>query len=246
MFRMFLNAKKSIPSLKQSISALSDNSNTNVKHKYAEFEPNKLLFVTSNKNKASEVISIAKDKNMSNQFAIVSFSDITSNPEIQEIQDLDVKTVCIDKVKRMHAEISKIINFSETSDQKLLIVCEDTGLYLEGGYMNGFPGALVKQFCDSVGDNICKIHANRKAITKTAVCVYDGQNVNTFVGETCGTITQTPQIGPYGFGFDSCFKPEGYDKTFAQMTSEEKNEFSMRKVAFGKLFDWYSVFSHQK
>jgi non-canonical purine NTP pyrophosphatase (RdgB/HAM1 family) len=221
-----------------------------------QIEFNKILFLTSNKNKASEAKDIADLKKISN-FKILSTYDIKSLPEIQEIQDPDVVNVSEDKVKKMHEEICKLIGFNCRTSltkklflqsfgikpkpaKKLIIVCEDTGLYLEGGNMGGFPGAFFKQFFDTVGLNVCKIHANGTAIARTSVSIYDGFNLKTFVGETVGTIVSVPQGGQYGFGFDDCFKPDQSVKTFAQMTPQEKNSISMRKIAFAKLFDYTS------
>lgn len=210
-------------------------------NKHSEIEFNKILFITSNKYKAIEATEIATLKNISDYFKVISCYDIPHLQEIQEIQDFDVETVSIDKVKKMYEEIAKLINFKvkNNKSKKMIIVCEDTGLYLEGGHMHGFPGAFFKQFCDTVGNDVCKIHANGKAIARTSVSIYDGECIYTFTGETIGTIIEIPQTGSYGFGFDACFKPDKYDKTFAQMTPVEKTHISMRKIAFSKLFDWY-------
>lgn len=236
--------KKLIIRLKTCNEILSSNVTTesySKQNKHSEIELNKILFITSNKYKAAEATEIALLNNIYDHFKVISCCDIPHLQEIHEIQDFDVETVSIDKVKKMYDEIAKLINFKAKNDKstKLIIVCEDTGLYLEGGYMHGFPGAFFKQFCDTVGNDVCKIHANCKAIARTSVSIYDGKCINTFTGETIGTIIEIPQTGSYGFGFDACFKPDKHDKTFAQMTPEEKNHISMRKIAFSKLFDWY-------
>lgn len=73
--------------------------------------------------------------------------------------------------------------------------------------------------------------------TAMAVCTvaYVNENgvVNIFRGETDGTIIE-PSVKET-FGWDSCFKPNGYDITYAEMPKEEKNHISHRKKAMFKL-----------
>jgi inosine triphosphate pyrophosphatase len=57
--------------------------------------------------------------------------------------------------------------------------------------------------------------------------------VEFFEGITKGTIV-SPR-GDGGFGWDAIFQPEGHDKTFGELSAEEKNSFSMRKIAVEKL-----------
>jgi XTP/dITP diphosphohydrolase len=52
-----------------------------------------------------------------------------------------------------------------------------------------------------------------------------------------GRIVEEPR-GSGGFGFDPVFAPEGVDKTFAEMSVEEKNKYSNRAAAARKLCDW--------
>jgi XTP/dITP diphosphohydrolase len=44
--------------------------------------------------------------------------------------------------------------------------------------------------------------------------------------------------GEKGFGYDPIFKPDGADKSFAEMTMEEKNTFSHRQKAVTQLFEF--------
>ena len=48
-------------------------------------------------------------------------------------------------------------------------------------------------------------------------------------------------VGENGFGWDQIFKPDGYNKTFAEMSFEEKNKISMRKKVFVKLSDYLEI-----
>ena len=68
------------------------------------------------------------------------------------------------------------------------------------------------------------------------------------MGESNGEITKTerkPQ-GKTAFGFDPIFQPDGSNKTFAEMTIEEKNGFSHRSMAMHKFADWYTKRKNNK
>lgn len=73
--------------------------------------------------------------------------------------------------------------------------------------------------------------------TAMAVCtvayVNEHGEVNIFSGETDGTIVEPTTIET--FGWDSCFKPDGYEITYAEMPKEEKNLISHRMKAMYKL-----------
>lgn len=116
------------------------------------------------------------------------------------------------------------------------VLVEDTGL--EFVAWNGLPGALIKWFLDTTGnEGILKMlsgETNRNAIAKTAVGFFDGAQARVFVGEISGTIPATVR-GTGGFGWDPIFVPDGYEKSFAEMTSAEKNAISMRKLALERM-----------
>lgn len=116
------------------------------------------------------------------------------------------------------------------------VLVEDTGL--EFVAWNGLPGALIKWFLDTVGnDGILKMLAgetNRTAVAKTAIGFFDGTQARVFVGEISGTIPEK-MCGIGGFGWDPIFVPDGYEKSFAEMTSTEKNAVSMRKLALERM-----------
>jgi len=66
--------------------------------------------------------------------------------------------------------------------------------------------------------------------------VLDGKEY-VFEGRVTGTITQDLR-GSNGFGYDPVFMPDGFSKTFAEMSLEEKNSISHRKMALKKLLDF--------
>jgi XTP/dITP diphosphohydrolase len=170
-----------------------------------------LYFVTSNENKVKEserILGLEIDK---------------LPLDIKEIQTLEVEEVAEDKAKRAFEQIKKPV------------AAEDTGFYLEA--WNGFPGALIKWVLEALGnEGLCRAfqETNRTVKVKTCICLYNAREIKTFCGEVKGKIPAKPK-GERGFGWDSIFQPDGYEKTFAEMSPEEKDSISMRKLALVKM-----------
>ena len=61
--------------------------------------------------------------------------------------------------------------------------------------------------------------------------------LETFEGEVKGTILTSPR-GENGFGYDPIFQPDGFDKSFAELTQEEKNRISHRAMAYAKALEF--------
>jgi len=169
-------------------------------------------FATGNKNKLQEVNNILESP--LEQIEI----------DLDEIQATEVEDV----VKKKAEEA-----FKQTGKPVLV---EDTGLYFEA--LNGFPGALIKWLLDSIGNegivNLLSTKENRKAYAKTVFGYFNGKETHLFVGKLEGVIPTKIQ-GDNGFGWDPLFIPEGSDKSFAEMSSGEKNKISMRKMALKQL-----------
>lgn len=176
----------------------------------------KLTFITGNKGKFDEASKIITD---------LEQKDI----DLAEIQSLDPKVIIQAKLE----EAKKNIQGN--------IVVEDGGLYIES--LNGLPGPLIKWFMKALdNDGLYKITEsfdNKKAEAKVIIGVsFEDGSVEYFEGSIAGIIV-APR-GENGFGWDKIFQPDGFNKTFAEMTLEEKNEISMRKAAFQKLKDYLS------
>ena len=75
---------------------------------------------------------------------------------------------------------------------------------------------------------------NRKARFVTVITLIFDSKMYLFEGEVKGEITMVRR-GTGGFGYDSVFLPEGYSKTFGEMTLYEKNGISHRGMAVRKL-----------
>jgi len=174
----------------------------------------KVVFVTGNKGKFEEAKQIIPD---------LEQQDI----DLVEIQSIDSKEIVAHKIE----EARKVIQGS--------LVVEDNSLSLES--LGGLPGPLIKWFMKTIGiDGLVKItelSGNTKATASVIIGLSreDGAT-EFFVGSIDGGIVK-PR-GENGFGWDSIFQPNGWQKTFGEMTREEKNEISMRKIAFQKLKDY--------
>lgn len=182
-----------------------------------------IIFATHNKNKVTEVASILHD-----QFQIRSLSELGFNEEIEEPFDT-IKENAVEKAKVVYEWTGKNC-FSE-----------DTGLQVVS--LNGEPGVKSARYAGENRDfdaNIDKLlykledKENRQARFLTVICLILNGNHYTFEGECKGVII-AERRGDKGFGYDSVFKPEGSDRTFAQMEMEEKNIYSHRRKAIDKL-----------
>jgi XTP/dITP diphosphohydrolase len=78
--------------------------------------------------------------------------------------------------------------------------------------------------------------AGRFVCVLAAAC--DGKTLATFRGEAEGVILDAPR-GTNGFGYDPLFYFPQINKTFAELTAEEKSQYSHRGAAFRQLLDWY-------
>jgi non-canonical purine NTP pyrophosphatase (RdgB/HAM1 family) len=120
------------------------------------------------------------------------------------------------------------------------VIVEDTGLFIEA--WNGLPGALVKWFVERVGaegmSDMMRPFLNKNAFAQTIVAVNNGK-IRTFSGRIDGQIASVPS-GDKGFGWDRIFIPEGANNTFAEMTPEEKDRYSMRRAALESMAAFYS------
>ncbi len=143
---------------------------------------------------------------------------------LEEIQDIDLEPVVRHKARQAYAQLGRPV------------LVEDTGLAFTA--WNGLPGALIKWFLVSLGtEGICRLlrgEANRRATATTLFAYDDGTDARVFSGTVQGLIPEIPR-GANGFGWDAIFQPLDSDRTFAEMAPEEKDRFSMRRLALEQL-----------
>jgi XTP/dITP diphosphohydrolase len=185
-----------------------------------------LLFITSNKNKLKEVRSM-----IGGEYKILSLEDIEYLSEIPEPYDTITEN-------SMH----KAQYFYE--EYGLACIAEDSGLLVEE--LNGKPGALSARYAGEERNdakNIEKIlvelngSTNRAAKFISVFTFKDDRTEIQFEGEMRGTIIDMPR-GENGFGYDPIFIADGYSKTNAELTMDEKNEISHRKKALKKFLNF--------
>ncbi len=180
----------------------------------------KIIFATSNQHKLKEIKSIAISG-----IEIVSLKEIGFEGELPETHE----TIEENSMEK-----------AEYLSKKFNIACfaEDTGLIIDA--LNGEPGVYSARYAGETAtfdDNVSKVLAkmsgmeNRKARFKTVITYYsEGKHVQ-FEGITEGEILKERK-GAEGFGYDPVFRPLGSTKSYAEMTLEEKNQFSHRKKSF--------------
>lgn len=123
-------------------------------------------------------------------------------------------------------------------------VSDDSGLAVE--VLNGAPGIFSARWSGVHGDDqanlelllkqladISEEHRAAKFVCAAALAVPGQETVVTF-GELKGTLLTAPR-GDGGFGYDPILLPEGYDRSVAELTAEEKNSMSHRAQAFAAL-----------
>ena len=178
------------------------------------------------------------------------------NPKkILEVESiLDHKGVKIHNLKsfeKLKEPIENGLSFAENAKIKSAfglkffdIPCfaDDSGICVEA--MKNKPGIKSKRFLDKFStkrsafdhiiSNVIK-NKNDKAFFKTVICLSIKKNHHiVFEGKINGRISIKPK-GSNGFGYDPIFIPDGYKKTFAEMSIKEKNNISHRKIALMKM-----------
>ena len=186
----------------------------------------KLVFATNNAGKLAEV-----QKMLPKSIELLSLKDIECFDDIEETATTLEGNA---KIKANH--ITEKFGYNCFAD--------DTGLEVES--LNGAPGVYSARYAGEPANaesNMQKLltnlssSTNRSAQFRTSICLnLDGEQF-LFDGICEGEITKEKQ-GEKGFGYDPIFIPSGFDKSFAQMTSKEKNKISHRGLAIKKLIEF--------
>ncbi|XP_020487546.2 inosine triphosphate pyrophosphatase [Labrus bergylta] len=179
-----------------------------------------VVFVTGNAKKLEEVIQILGDT-----FPYKLVSRKIDLPEYQGEPD----DISIQKCKEAARQVDGPV------------IVEDTCLCFKA--LGGLPGPYIKWFLDKLQpEGLHKLLAGFEDKSAWALCTFafsagKDEPVELFRGETQGKIVD-PR-GPRDFGWDPCFQPNGYDKTYAELPKEVKNSISHRYRALAAMSEHF-------
>jgi len=183
----------------------------------------KLIFATNNQHKVDEIRYV-----LDNTFDIITLKDAGIDIDIPE----PYATLEANASEKSFT-IYKLTNKNCFS--------EDTGLEVDT--LNGEPGVKSARYAgedrdfeaniDKLLDNMMGL-TNRNAHFRTVISIFLNGKETQFEG-ICEGVIISERKGSKGFGYDAVFMPNGSTKTFAEMDTQEKNEFSHRKKAMVKL-----------
>ncbi|MBO7307471.1 MAG: non-canonical purine NTP diphosphatase [Alistipes sp.] len=185
----------------------------------------KIVFATNNAHKLSEVSAVLGDK-----FELVTLREVGITEDIPETG----------KTLDENASIKARYVYERTG---LDCFADDTGLEVEA--LGGAPGVHSARYAtdghDFEANNRKLLHEldgkdNRKARFRTVISLIVGGVEQQVEGIVEGRIA-TEESGAEGFGYDPLFIPDSYDRTFAEMSADEKNAISHRGRAVAALVE---------
>lgn len=175
-------------------------------------EPEPLILVSTNPNKGIEAERILGMPVLRVALAL---------PEIQ--------AATVEDITRYKLEVARTKGYSR-------LIVEDVSLGFDE--LGNFPGPYVRWLLEAAGGKglaaIAYALNNRAARAQCCVGYWDGQELSVFLGEVAGEILVQPR-GARHFGWDAWFQPRDSQKTFAEMTEEEKDAVSHRGRAYRML-----------
>ena len=189
----------------------------------------KIVFATNNKHKLEEIKDI-----LGKDFEIVSLAEIGCHEDI-----LETGLTLEENARQKSTYIVEHYNHDCFAD--------DTGLEVDA--LKGEPGVHSARYAEGTDHdseaNMRKLLSkmsnvkDRTARFRTVISLIINGVEHQFEGRVEGRIA-TEKHGKEGFGYDPIFIPEGYDKSFAELGEEVKNQISHRARAVKKLAEYLS------
>jgi len=185
-----------------------------------------IILATHNIHKARELKTLLSDLDID----VLTLDDISTDIVLREDGDT-FEANAFQKAK---------IVYNHT---KLISLADDSGL--EVFYLNGRPGVFSARYAGAEAtdemnnqkllDEMRGVAPRRRRAQFRSVLALVGDGMEDMTEGICpGTIGETPR-GTNGFGYDPIFIPDGFNKTYAELTAEEKNLISHRARSFSKM-----------
>ena len=186
----------------------------------------KICFATNNINKIKEVQEI-----LGRAFHLLSLEEIGCREELPEIKD----TIAENSAQKAQYvwENFGVACFADESGLEVEILANEPGVF--SARYAGLPKNDEKNI-ELLLRNL-EGKTNRKAQFRTCITFIAKEGQWQFEGTIKGRIIEEKR-GEQGFGYDPIFVPEGYEQTFAEMTTEQKNKISHRAIAIKKLVEF--------
>ena len=181
-----------------------------------------IIIASGNKGKIKEAQEILKE------FKVISIKELGIDIEVEE----DKETFEGNAIKKAET-IAKELNGK-------MCIADDSGIEIE--YLDGFPGVRTKRWHQGSDRerNLAILEkmqgvekSNRKIDFVTAIALSDGKKTICKKGIISGYVSESIR-GENGFGFDEIFELEN-GKTLAELSNEEKNEISARRIAIEEI-----------
>ena len=187
-----------------------------------EYNMEEIIIASGNKGKIKEAQEILKE------FKVISIKKLGIDVDVEE----DKETFEENAIKKAEA-IAKKLNGK-------MCIADDSGIEIE--YLDGFPGVRTKRWHQGSDRerNLAILEKmqgvlkeNRKIDFVTAIALSDGNKTICQKGVLSGYVSESIR-GENGFGFDEIFELEN-GKTLAELSNEEKNKISARRIAIEKI-----------
>ena len=191
----------------------------------------KLVFASNNTHKLEEVRQI-----------LPAHVEVISLKELEFFQEIEETGETLEANSSLKAQVVwEWVCENGLSDRIDGVFADDTGLEIAA--LGGAPGVRTARWA---GDEACDVNNRQKALRelqgqedrsarfRTVVSLITASEEQQVEGVVHGRIALQEE-GDGGFGYDPIFVPEGYEKTFASLSAEEKNAISHRGRAMEKL-----------
>lgn len=178
-----------------------------------------ITFITGNQHKVNEARTIFHKYNI--EMEHINLGYVEPQGTLEEVAKAGAKYAC--------EELGKAV------------IVEDAGLFIES--LNWFPGTYSSYVQETIGNTgILKLMdgtVNRNAEFRSVIgyCTPKSEP-KIFLGKVKGKIS-LEEKGDLGFAYDPLFLPEGMNKTFGELSIEEKSQFSHRKNSLKEFSKWY-------